>query len=55
MKTGWLNKCLALTAAVLTKDWEMAESLADEYQHSSSMKPLIEKYFKDTRKKAITG
>ena len=40
-KTGWLNKAVALTAAVLTGDNEMAMSLADrqmtEDQLSSQM------------------
>ena len=45
-KTGWLNKAVALTAAVLTGDNEMAMSLADEYAKSASMAPLLEAYIK---------
>ena len=52
-KTGWLNKCLSLTACVLTEDWEMAKVLADEYQSHGSMKPLMEQYLKDLKKRSI--
>ena len=45
-KTGWLNKAVALTAAVLTGDNEMAMSLADEYSKSTIMAPLLEAYIK---------
>ena len=45
-KTGWLNTAVALTAAMLTGDNEMAMSLADEYAKSPSMTSLLEAYIK---------
>lgn len=50
VKTGWLNKSVALVAAVLGDDWEMAMVLADEYSRHPSMEPLLTKYRSDQQK-----
>ena len=36
-----MNKALALTDAVIHKDWELATSLAMEYRRHPSLKALI--------------
>jgi hypothetical protein len=36
-----MNKALALTDAIIHKDWELATSLANEYRRHPSLKPLL--------------